>query len=123
MPTLVAALLLSFVLAPSVSSDWTKSDRPPDPRFEIYRTIGEWLRQNARPQSKVAAVEVGILGYFSRVPILDLSGLVTPNVIGARSQRHLGQLVAALEPDYILDVPRFRDNVLVFLRDPEILKS
>jgi len=123
MPTLVAALLLSPVLAPSVSYVWKQWGRPPDPRFEIYRTIGQWLRQNARPQSTVAAVEVGILGYFSKMLILDLSGLVTPDVIGARSQRRLGQLVAAAGPSYILDVPQFRDNVLVFLRDPEVLNS
>ena len=123
MPTLMAALLLSPVLAPSVSYVWTQWGRPPDPRFEIYRTIGQWLRQNARPQSRVAAVEVGILGYFSNVPTLDLWGIVTPDVIGARSQGRLGQLVAASEPDYILDVPEFRANVLVFLREPEVHKA
>ncbi len=122
-PALVAALLLSPVLAPSVSYVWTQWRRPPDPRFEIYRTIGEYLRRNAFPQSTVAAVEVGILGYFSKVPILDLSGIVTPDLIGARSQHRLGQIVIASEPEYILDAPQFRDNVLSFLKDPEVIEA
>lgn len=121
-PALLACLILLPVLAPSVSYVREQWGRPSDPRFEIYRSIGQYLRQHARPQSTVASVEVGIIGYFSRLPVLDLSGLVTPGVVEARSQGRLGQLVAASRPDYILDVPRFRANVLAFLSDPEVLK-
>jgi arabinofuranosyltransferase len=121
-PALVACLILLPVLAPSVSYMWEQRGRPPDPRFEIYRSIGQYLRQHARPQATVASVEVGIIGYFSGLPVLDLSGLITPGVVEARSQGRLGQFVAASRPDYILDVPRFRANVLSFLSDPEALK-
>ncbi|HYV41691.1 MAG TPA: hypothetical protein VEO02_07885 [Thermoanaerobaculia bacterium] len=116
-PTLVAALLLSPVLAPSVSYVWAQWGRPPDPRFEIYRTIGQYLSEHARPQSTVVAVEVGIIGYFSKCSMLDLAGLVTPGVLQARSEGRVGRFVEGSNPDYIVDVPAFRINALAFLSD------
>jgi arabinofuranosyltransferase len=121
-PALLACLILLPVLAPSASSIWENWGRPPDARLEIYRTIGQYLRQQARPESVVASVEVGMLGYFSTLPVLDLSGLVTPGVVQAKEQGHLGQFVATAKPDYILVAPQFRANVLAFLDDPEVSK-
>ena len=113
----LACLILLPVLAPSVSYVWGQWGRPPDPRFGVYKSVGLYLRQHAVPEATVASVEVGILGYFSGLHVLDLTGLVTPGVVEARSQGRLAQFVAAANPDYILDVPRFRVNVLALLRD------
>lgn len=121
-PALLACLILLPVLAPSASSIWEQWGRPPDARLEIYRTIGLYLREYARPQSVVASVEVGMIGYFSRLPVLDLSGLVTPGVVQAKAQGRLGQFVAASKPDYILVAPQFLANVLAFSGDPGVLK-
>jgi len=117
---LAAGLLLLPILAPSVAYVGAQWRRPPDPRFEIYRTIGLYLSERARPQSTVAAVEIGILGYFSRRNVLDLSGVVAPGVITARAEGRLAQVVAISSPNYILDVPGFRANALAFLSDPAL---
>ena len=97
--------------------------RPPDPRFEVYRSIGLYLKEHSRPEATVASVEVGVVGYFSGLRVLDLTGLVTPGVVEARAQGRLAQFVAAANPDFILDVPRFRVNVLALVRDVVAAKS
>lgn len=51
------------------------------PRYEIYRHAGGWLREHAPPGEAVAYVEVGTIAYFSRRPVRDLLGLVSPESI------------------------------------------
>ncbi len=45
--------------------------------LETYRRAAEWLRRETPPDTSVAYVEIGVLGYDSRRPIVDLMGLVT----------------------------------------------
>lgn len=51
------------------------------PRYELYRHVGGWLRENAPAGEAVSYVEVGMIGYYSRRPVRDLLGLVTPDAI------------------------------------------
>jgi hypothetical protein len=51
-----------------------------DPRFEIYRAVGEWLDANTREGDRVGALEVGIIGYYARRPVVDFAGLIQPDV-------------------------------------------
>jgi len=53
-------------------------------RDRTYRAAAEFLRERARPGERVAAVEVGTLGYFSDAPMYDLGGLVTRKPVIAR---------------------------------------
>lgn len=52
----------------------------PDPRANIYRDVGLWLRETTAPSSTVGTLEVGIIGYYSRRPMVDFAGLVQPEV-------------------------------------------
>jgi arabinofuranosyltransferase len=122
-PALVAGALLLPVLLPSASYVRGQWGRPPDPRFETYRAVGIYLSEHTPPQATILAVEVGIIGYFSRHPILDLSGLVTPEVLEAKSRGRFGRFVEASRPDYIVETPNFRGNALAFLDEPVIQAS
>ena len=51
-----------------------------DQRYPMYRAVGEWLKENTPPGSKVGALEVGIIGYFSQRPMVDFAGLIQPEV-------------------------------------------
>jgi arabinofuranosyltransferase len=116
---LASGLLLLPVLVPSalyVREQWGK---PPDPRFEVYRAIGLYLFEHARSPCSVVALEVGILGYFSRCRVVDLAGLVTPEFLGARSGKSLTRFPETSKPGYVVDVPSFRVDALAFVNEPD----
>jgi hypothetical protein len=54
-----------------------------DTRFietEMVATA-RWLDVHTPPEALIAAHDIGAIGYFSRRPLLDLAGLVSPEVI------------------------------------------
>lgn len=61
-----------------------------------YRDIGEWLNENTSSDARVALHDVGIIGYYARREIIDLYGLVTPEVKG---QERI-QLLKREKPEY-----------------------
>ena len=58
---------------------WLDSTAAVDWRWWAYRTAGAWIEKNSQPTESVALDEVGLLGYHSDRPILDLVGLVSPS--------------------------------------------
>jgi hypothetical protein len=100
-------LLLAPLLVPSASFVATHWGSPPDPRFRIYGEVGRFLRERSEPGDVVATTEIGVVGYESRRPILDLVGLVSPEVLRARRDGGLAELLAAAAPRYVVDVPKF----------------
>jgi len=50
-------------------------------RLEGYRQAGEWIRENTPPEEAITMAEIGVVGYFSRRPVRDLMGLVTPEAL------------------------------------------
>jgi len=51
------------------------------PYLETYRKAALYLHPRSQPEDGVAYVEIGVLGYYSRQPIQDLLGLVSPAVL------------------------------------------
>ncbi len=43
--------------------------------------VAKWLEANTPPTAIIAAHDIGALGYFARRPLLDLAGLISPEVI------------------------------------------
>ena len=43
--------------------------------------MGEWFSDHLRPDEVVASVEIGAISYGYRGPVLDLTGLVSPEVL------------------------------------------
>ena len=67
-------------------------------RFEVYRAVGQWLARQAPPGTLVAASDIGALGYWSRLPVLDMFGLVDPHVARRPGKQHHKS-----DPDYVLE--------------------
>jgi hypothetical protein len=74
----------------------------PDPREELYGRVGSWLADHTPPESSVAYVEVGRIGYYSRRPIVDQMGLLTPGVADRVAQSDFGWPIYHYQPDYYL---------------------
>ena len=47
----------------------------------LRRPLGLWLRAHSRPMDRVMLEPIGYIGYYSRLPVLDMTGLVTPSVL------------------------------------------
>jgi hypothetical protein len=105
-------LLVALPLASSAAFIREHLRRPPDPRIRVYRDVALEIAARAKPESSVAAVEIGALAYFSDCRVLDLVGLVDPEVLRARGDGTLARLVWDRKPDFIVDNPGFHASFL-----------
>jgi len=83
-------------------------------------SAARWVAVNTEPQALVAAHDIGALGYFGGRRVLDLAGLVSPEVIGIlRDEAALAELLDRRQADYLVSFPGWypqltRDLVQVF---------
>jgi hypothetical protein len=76
-----------------------------DAREVLYREVAAWLNQNANKNQSLAVGEIGVLGYYSNLRIVDLRGLVTPVLLPSLVQGRaetLHQVMELYRPDYLL---------------------
>ena len=71
-------------------------------RTLAYTRIGEWMRGNLPPRSRVAMGEIGIVGYRSGLPILDLGGIVSPAIARDLAAGDRTSWLYRYQPDYVL---------------------
>jgi hypothetical protein len=77
----LAGLLVVCLLAPPLAGSLSMAWRP-DSRLKAYQEIGEWLQAVTPAGATVGALEVGIIGYYARRPMIDFAGLIQPEVAG-----------------------------------------
>ena len=104
----VMAALCALCLVPNV--DWlVKSQRTGiDAHSATYLQVARWLRTHTPPDSSVALLEIGIIGFYSDRTVVDTMGLVSPEMVG-----HLGSWLQTLQfavnyywPDYVVALQR-----------------
>ncbi len=65
-----------------------------------------WVNANTPADSLIAAHDIGALGYFAQRPILDLAGLVSPEVIPfIRDEAQLKRYLDQQGADYLVSFP------------------
>ena len=65
-----------------------------------------WIAENTEADSSIAAHDIGALGYFGKRGIIDLAGLVTPEVIPImRSEVDLDPFLDQHYADYLMTFP------------------
>jgi len=84
--------------------------RQPDTRYAIYRAAGEWLAAHTAADAAVGTLEVGILGYYARRPMVDFAGLLQPKVAaqlsaGANYEHAALWAVEYYQPQYLFLFP------------------
>lgn len=77
--TLVPGILLIVLVVVNGSNLW-EMRKNNDPRLKIYKAAGDWLRENTSPNEQVGSLEIGIIGYYAKRPMVDFAGLIQPDV-------------------------------------------
>jgi hypothetical protein len=69
-------------------------------------TTAHWIRDHTPPNTLIAAHDIGALGYFSQRDIVDLAGLISPDVIPfIRDEDRLKIYLNAQNVDYLMTFP------------------
>jgi len=67
-----------------------------------------WIRENTKPKALIAAHDIGALGYYAQRDIVDLAGLISPDVIAfIRDEDHIASYLDAQQVDYLMTFPRW----------------
>jgi hypothetical protein len=78
MAVLASSILLSLLIVPRVLAT-LKAGQNDEESLRI--PIGLWLREHSAPTDSVMLEPIGYIGYFSRLPVVDMVGLVSPEVL------------------------------------------
>jgi hypothetical protein len=75
---------------------------------DVIGGMGVWLSRNSAPDAVVAAPDIGAIGYYSGRRVLDLGGLVTPEINEMRQGMDVERIIEEglylrFDPDYLLD--------------------
>lgn len=88
---------------------------------DVLVPMGCWLAENSPPGSVVASPDIGAIGYYSGREVLDLGGLVTPEINDMRRRIDVERIIDEglyldLGADYLVDrhrVPRRFDGTVI----------
>lgn len=79
---------------------------------QMVQTAG-WMNENLPPEAVIAVHDIGAIGYFTENPIVDLAGLVTPDVIPfIRDESRLAEYVDASGADYLVTFPSWYPKLI-----------
>ncbi len=85
----------------------------------IHSGIVRFLQTHAAPDDVVATEDIGYVGYYSRLTILDRAGLVSPEVIPYHKRQDYFGVIRDFRPAWLIISPS--DPTAVFLQQPEFL--
>ncbi len=78
---------------------------------QMHVALGHWVKENTPPDAKLALNDIGAITYISERPIVDLAGLVTPEVIpllhSSDRTDNLAALLAERGVDYVIIFPNW----------------
>ncbi len=68
----------------------------------VHKQIGDYLYAHADESAKIAAEDIGYIGYYSRKIILDRDGLVSPSAVPYNRSGNYVQLIYDYKPDWVV---------------------
>lgn len=97
---LVYAALGLLIFGQFFASNYRRlSTLPPPP---AYQQIGLWLKNNVPADAHLAAAEIGTLGWYSELYMIDILGLVTPENSRFIGERRFEAWLDLYSPDLVL---------------------
>jgi len=96
--------------------------RPPvRDKDRAYFALAEWFAENGHSGERIAYMEIGYLGYYTDLGIVDLVGLVTPEITPLVAMRDFTTGFWELEPDYLVSLEDSR-FILPIIENPEFAR-
>lgn len=84
--------------------------------------VAHWLQENTPPDALIAAHDIGAIGYFTRRPILDLAGLISPEVTPLLDDEEaMARYVRASDARYLVTAPGWPYPLLTAEPDTTLL--
>lgn len=81
--------------------------------------VAHWLRDNTSEDALIAAHDIGAIGYFTQRPLLDLAGLVSPEIIPVlNDEEAMARYVRRQDADYLVTAPGWPYRTLT--SDPDV---
>ncbi|MEM4724029.1 MAG: DUF2079 domain-containing protein [Candidatus Hadarchaeum sp.] len=74
----------------------------PEAKVEIYRRVGEWLKEHTPPDALIGVTEVGVIGYYAERTMVDFLGLIRPEVARALQSGNIQWALLYYQPDYVV---------------------
>ncbi len=75
--------------------------------------VAHWLKENTAENALVATHDIGAIGYFAPRPLLDLAGLISPEVVPYLDDPvTMAAHIRASQADYLITAPGWRYNNL-----------
>jgi hypothetical protein len=80
--------------------------------------VAHWLRQNSAPGTLIAAHDIGAIGFFAERPLLDLAGLISPEVIPLLAdEAAMSRYVLTSKAEYLVTAPGWPYSLLTSAED------
>lgn len=68
--------------------------------------VAHWLAENTPSDALIASHDIGAIGFFAQRPLLDLAGLISPDVIPfINDEAQLGAYIQQQQADYLVTAP------------------
>jgi len=72
-----------------------------------------WVAENTNSNGLVAAHDIGALGYFGKRKLLDLAGLISPDVIPfIRDEKRLASYLDQRKTEYLVTFPNWYPSLI-----------
>lgn len=82
-------------------------------------TVARWLEANTPPDAVIAAHDIGALGYFAPRPLIDLAGLVSPQVVPyMHDPARLSEAIVSGDAAYLVVFPGWNDVYAALIEMP-----
>jgi hypothetical protein len=122
----VSVVLLTLLIVagtawrlPTMASQYARNV---DDINRMHVTLGQWIKDNTSPDTVIALNDIGAIAYVSEREVVDLAGLVTPEITPALrapgQTQPLVDFLARRDVDYVIIFPDWfpglaaRDDVL-----------
>jgi hypothetical protein len=77
-------------------------------------TTAKWVAVNTPAQAKIAVHDIGAFGFFSHRDLVDLAGLISPDVIPfIRDEHKLGEYLDEQGVDYLVTFPQWYPQLIL----------